>query len=99
MSSPIKTIPASPPGAAEIETAVLELLADVREQDPSQTRADHYAAGEGLALDSLEGVEIVVGLEERLGIRLPDSTETCEALRSVQTLVEFVRTVTASNRS
>ncbi len=47
---------------------------------------------EGLALDSIDAVELVVLLERHYGIRLTDMQAAREAFASVRTLAEFVQT-------
>lgn len=46
--------------------------------------------GEGLGLDSIDAVELVVMLEKSYGIRLSDMAQAKEAFRSVADLARFV---------
>lgn len=46
--------------------------------------------GEGLGLDSIDALEIIVLLEKYYGIRLADSKEARPVFRSVRTLAEYV---------
>lgn len=46
---------------------------------------------EGLGLDSIDAVELVVMLERRFGIRLTDMATAKAAFASVATLADFVR--------
>jgi acyl carrier protein len=46
--------------------------------------------GEGLGLDSLDAVELVVLLEKHFGVEVKNLDEGREAFRSVNTLVAFI---------
>lgn len=91
MSSKETTTATPVPSETDVEGAIIDLLAEAQERDAHEVRDTLAAAGSDMPLDSLEGVEIILGLEERFGIHFPDDTDTCEALRSVKTLVERVR--------
>jgi len=45
---------------------------------------------EGLGLDSIDALEMVVGMEEEFGIRIGDTEVDRAVFRSVSTLSEFV---------
>jgi acyl carrier protein len=44
----------------------------------------------GLGLDSVDTVELIIGLESELGLSLPGDTEAIPALRTVNTIVDAV---------
>lgn len=46
--------------------------------------------GEGLGLDSLDAVELVVLVHKHFGVEIKDMEEGRPALQSVQTLVAFI---------
>jgi acyl carrier protein len=46
--------------------------------------------GEGLGLDSIDALELVLGVEQVLGVKIEDEEMGSKALGSVQTLAEFV---------
>ncbi len=46
--------------------------------------------GEGLGLDSIDALELVVGLEQEFGVQVPDEAVGREAFASVNALAEFV---------
>jgi len=48
--------------------------------------------GSGLALDSIDALELVVRIEKEFGIKISSSEESREALASVASLAAFVRT-------
>lgn len=48
--------------------------------------------GSGLALDSIDALELVVKLEKEFGIKISSSEESRAALASITSLAEFIRT-------
>jgi acyl carrier protein len=46
--------------------------------------------GEGLGLDSIDALELVVGLEQEFGVQVPDEAVGREAFASINALAEFV---------
>jgi len=46
--------------------------------------------GEGLGLDSVDALELVVALEKEWGLRIDDQDATREAFTSISTLADFV---------
>ncbi len=46
--------------------------------------------GTGLGLDSIDALELVVGLEKTYGIRIPDEDVGKEAFASVNALADYV---------
>jgi acyl carrier protein len=94
MMSPNKTAPArSVPTEHKVEEVILELSAEAQGRPVDELIEAFRIAGSGMPIDSLESVEILLGLEERFSIRLPDNAETCAAFRSLGTLVERVRQI------
>ena len=45
---------------------------------------------EGLGLDSIEALELVLGIEQELGVRIDDEDVGAQALASVDALADFV---------
>ena len=45
---------------------------------------------EGLGLDSIDALELVVGLEKRFGVKVPDSEAAKKALATVNSLHDYV---------
>ncbi len=46
--------------------------------------------GEGLGLDSIDALEIILILEKNYGIRLADPAEAKPIFKSIQTLADFI---------
>ena len=57
---------------------------------PDTIDPDTPIFGSGLGLDSVDAVELVVGLESRLGVRPPDDLQSRAAMRTPNTLVDLV---------
>lgn len=58
--------------------------------DPSHIDPDASLFGTGLGLDSIDAVDFVVGVESITDVRLPDDWQGRVALRSLNSLVDFV---------
>lgn len=66
------------------------------ERAPEQIDPDAFLFGTGLALDSVDAVELVVALEQRLGLKLPEGARTLRALRTVGTVIDQVMSLEAA---
>lgn len=75
----------------ELKTKIIESL---RLQDitPEQIADDAALFGEGLGLDSIDALELVVMLEKHYGIVIKDIEEGRPAFRSVRALGAFIET-------
>jgi acyl carrier protein len=49
---------------------------------------DTFLFGSGLALDSIDAMEIVIGMQARFGVLMPDGD--IASLRTINTLADFV---------
>ncbi|MCW3806049.1 phosphopantetheine-binding protein [Plebeiibacterium marinum] len=58
-------------------------VSDIEDNDP-------LFADEGLALDSIDALEIIVLLEKEYGIKLDDPKKGKDIMQSVQTLADFI---------
>ncbi|MGD1148343.1 MAG: phosphopantetheine-binding protein [Thermoanaerobaculaceae bacterium] len=47
--------------------------------------------GDGLGLDSIDALELVIGIEKTFGVRIQDEDVGAKAFASVNSLVEFMR--------
>jgi acyl carrier protein len=46
--------------------------------------------GDGLGLDSIDALELVLGLEQAFGVKIEDEAAGLKAFKSVQALTDFV---------
>jgi acyl carrier protein len=72
----------------EIEQLIVQLLAEDRGMDTQDLWDELNDLGVSMPVDSLLAVEVVVRLEQQLGVELPTSAESAKALRSVKTFAE-----------
>ena len=61
---------------------------------PEEIDAEAPLFGDGLGLDSIDALEIILILEKNYGVRLANSTEARPVFYSVKTLAEYI----AANR-
>jgi acyl carrier protein len=78
--------------AGALRTAVKELLATgLRlELAPSDIPDDSPIFGDGLGLDSIDALELVVLVEEKFHVSIPDEEVGRQAFASVSALVQFI---------
>jgi len=55
--------------------------------------------GEGLGLDSIDALELVIGIEKAFGVRIQDEEVGAKAFASVDALVTFLRGKSAGDAS
>ncbi|MEI6563683.1 MAG: phosphopantetheine-binding protein [bacterium] len=77
----------------EIRAKLKELLVsnlNIEGVTPSQIKDDDALFGEGLGLDSLDAVEIVVILQRHFSVEVKDMEKGREIFRSVNTLANYI---------
>lgn len=74
----------------ELKTKIIEALklADLK---PEDIDTDAPLFGEGLGLDSIDALELMLLLEKNYGIRLKNPAEGKEVFKSVRTMAEYVQ--------
>lgn len=63
---------------------------NLEDQKPEDIDADAPLFGEGLGLDSIDALEIMVLLEKNYGIKIEDPKEGKKIFFSVRTLAQFI---------
>ncbi|HEY3346099.1 MAG TPA: phosphopantetheine-binding protein [Nitrospirota bacterium] len=58
--------------------------------NPAEIDEDAPLFGEGLGLDSIDALELVVGLEQEFGVNVPDEAVGREAFGSISALADFI---------
>ena len=77
----------------QIRRKLKELLVaslSLEDVTPDQIKDDDPLFGEGLGLDSLDAVEIVVLLQRNFGLEVKDMERGRQIFRSVNTLADYV---------
>jgi acyl carrier protein len=72
----------------EIKRLIVERLK--LEIDPASIGDSQPLFGEGLGLDSIDALELVLGIEQAFGVKVDDEEVGAKALGSVETLAAFV---------
>ena len=78
---------------AELEGKIKRLIVERLKLDvePADIASDQPLFGdEGLGLDSIDALELVLGIEQELGVRIDDEDVGSKAFASVQALADFV---------
>ena len=77
---------------AELRTRIKHLIVErLKLEVPAASIEDHQVLfGEGLGLDSIDALELVLGIEQEFGVKVEDEEVGQEALSSVASLAEFV---------
>jgi acyl carrier protein len=73
----------------QLKKIIIEEL-NLEEISPEDIEDDAPLFGEGLGLDSLDAVEIVVLLEKHFGVEVKSLDEGREAFRSISTLAAYI---------
>lgn len=79
-----------------------ELIATLKTQIVEQLNLQHLKAeeigtdqplfGEGLGLDSIDALELIVLLQQKYGIKLADPTEGPKIFQTVRSMAEYIST-------
>lgn len=75
----------------EILTGIKEELIDRLQLDyqVDDIDDDTFLFGGGLSLDSIDAMEIIIGMQSRFGVMLPEGD--IAAMRTINTLADFVQ--------
>lgn len=74
----------------ELKTKIIEALKLV-DLEPEDIDADAPLFGEGLGLDSIDALELMLLLEKNYGIKLKNPAEGKEVFKSVRTMAEYIK--------
>ena len=75
---------------ADIRKAIVTCLRLPISPDEIQDDAPLFGEGEGLGLDSIDALEIVLEIERSFGVSISDEQTGANVLRSVNTIAEHV---------
>ena len=74
----------------ELKNEIIKVL-NLEEVKPEDISDDGLLFGDGLGLDSIDALELIVLLEKNYGIKLKDPAQGKDIFKSVRTMAEFVQ--------
>jgi len=74
----------------KLKSEIIEVL-NLTEMTPDQIDEDAPLFVEGLGLDSIDALELIVLLEKNYGLKLNTADEGKTVLKSVKSMAEFIR--------
>lgn len=77
----------------QLKTEIIEVL-NLEELTPADIDANAPLFGDGLGLDSIDALELIVLMEKNYGIRLTDPAQGKEIFKSIDSMAQYV----AANR-
>ncbi len=73
----------------QLKNQIIEVL-NLEDMTPEEIDAQEPLFGEGLGLDSIDALELIVLLEREYGIRLSNPTEGKQIFKSVASIADYV---------
>jgi acyl carrier protein len=74
----------------ELKTEIIKVL-NLEGVKPEDISDEGELFGEGLGLDSIDALELIVLLEKNYGIKLKDPSQGKTIFKSIRTMAEFVQ--------
>ena len=73
----------------ELKTQIIEVL-NLEDVMPEDIENDAPLFGEGLGLDSIDALELIVLMEKNYGIKIKDPSEGKDIFKSINSMAEYV---------
>lgn len=73
----------------QLKEQIIDVL-NLEDLTPADIDSDAPLFGEGLELDSIDALELIVLLEKNYGIKLADASKGKEVFRSVRVMADFI---------
>jgi acyl carrier protein len=73
----------------KLKEEIIEVL-NLEEMEPGDIDSDAPLFGEGLGLDSIDALELIVLLEKNYGIKIEDPKDGRKIFFSVRTMAEYI---------
>lgn len=74
----------------KLKTQIIEQL-NLAEVKPEDVNPDAPLFGDGLGLDSIDALELIVLLEKHYGIKIQDPKDGKTIFQSVRTMAEYIK--------
>lgn len=75
----------------ELKQSIIEQL-NLEDMEVTDIANEEPLFGDGLGLDSIDALELIVLLEKDYGIKLKDPQQSREVFTSIDDMAEFIRT-------
>jgi len=72
-----------------LKAQIIKVL-NLEDINPEDINPDDPLFGEGLGLDSIDALELIVLLEKEYGIKIENSADAKKIFSSIRTLAEFI---------
>jgi len=73
----------------ELKVEIIEAL-NLEDMEPEDIDIDEPLFGDGLGLDSIDALELIVLLEKNYGIKIEDPKKGKDIFASVKTMAEYI---------
>ncbi|MDD5780141.1 MAG: phosphopantetheine-binding protein [Bacteroidales bacterium] len=73
----------------ELKQQIIEAL-NLEDVTPEEIDNDASLFGEGLGLDSIDALELIVLMEKNYGIKLKDPAESKEIFKSINVMADYI---------
>ncbi|MDR2389647.1 MAG: phosphopantetheine-binding protein [Tannerellaceae bacterium] len=74
----------------KLKREIIDVL-NLEEVSPEDIATDAPLFGEGLGLDSIDALELIVLMEKNYGIKLKDPTQGRDLFKSIRVMAEYIR--------
>jgi acyl carrier protein len=72
-----------------LKKQIIEAL-NLEDMEPDEIETDEPLFGDGLGLDSIDALELIVLLEKEYGIKIENPKDGKDIFKSVRTMAEFI---------
>lgn len=72
-----------------IKQMIIESLR-IEDMSPDEIETDTALFGEGLGLDSIDALQLVVAMEKQFGVVVPDAATGSKVFASVRSMAEYI---------
>jgi acyl carrier protein len=73
-----------------LKQEIIEVL-NLEDVQPDDIQNDAPLFGDGLGLDSIDALELIVLMEKNYGIKLKDAAEGKEIFKSISVMAEYIK--------